>query len=65
MNKCVRHLEGRFGLRRFLRDGYNTECENTTKPYNTKDETYNFRGVESQFPMFLLYIVLTGIFLCS
>ncbi|KAI6236314.1 Phosphorylase b kinase regulatory subunit [Aphelenchoides besseyi] len=62
LNKCVRHLEGRFGLKRFLRDGYRTEKEDTTKAYYTKEETYNFRGVESQFPMFLLYIVITAHF---
>lgn len=63
MNKCVRHLEGRYGLKRFLRDGYNCECENTTKPYYSKEHTYDFRNVESQFPMFLLYIILTGLIL--
>ncbi|KAI6175597.1 Phosphorylase b kinase regulatory subunit [Aphelenchoides bicaudatus] len=62
LNKCVRHLEGRFGLRRFLRDGYNCECEETTKPYYTKEETFKFKSVECQFPAFLLYIVLTAYF---
>ncbi|CAD5226819.1 unnamed protein product [Bursaphelenchus xylophilus] len=61
-NKCVKHLEGRYGLKRFLRDGYRTECEDTTKKHYTEEETYNFRGIESQFPMFLLYIVLTAHF---
>ncbi|CAD5219602.1 unnamed protein product [Bursaphelenchus okinawaensis] len=61
-NKCVKHLEGRYGLKRFLRDGYRTECEDTTKRNYTEEETFNFRGIESQFPMFLIYIVLTAHF---
>ncbi|KAI6223548.1 Phosphorylase b kinase regulatory subunit [Aphelenchoides fujianensis] len=64
LNKCVRHLEGalRAEAVRFLRDGYRTECEDNTKAFYSKEETYNFRAVESQFPMFLLFIVLTAHF---
>lgn len=28
-----------------------TECEDPTKRFYDEDETYNFRGIESQFPM--------------
>uniref|UniRef100_A0A915E5Z1 Phosphorylase b kinase regulatory subunit n=1 Tax=Ditylenchus dipsaci TaxID=166011 RepID=A0A915E5Z1_9BILA len=50
LNKCVRHLEGRYGLRRFLRDGYRTECEDPTKRHYEEEETYKFQGIENQFP---------------
>uniref|UniRef100_A0AC34QWD7 Phosphorylase b kinase regulatory subunit n=1 Tax=Panagrolaimus sp. JU765 TaxID=591449 RepID=A0AC34QWD7_9BILA len=59
-NKILRHLEGKFGIKRYLRDGYKTEIEDTTKRYSTEEETYNFRGVECQFPAFFAYIALTA-----
>uniref|UniRef100_A0A915E5Y7 Phosphorylase b kinase regulatory subunit n=1 Tax=Ditylenchus dipsaci TaxID=166011 RepID=A0A915E5Y7_9BILA len=62
LNKCVRHLEGRYGLRRFLRDGYRTECEDPTKRHYEEEETYKFQGIENQFPMFLACISLTAQF---
>lgn len=71
LNKCIRHLEGKYGtvhtfyflflgLRRFLRDGYRTELEDSSKKFYDPEETYNFRGIENQFPLFLLCISLTG-----
>ncbi|KAI1726356.1 glycosyl hydrolases family 15 domain-containing protein [Ditylenchus destructor] len=60
LSKCVRHLEGRYGLRRFLRDGYRTELEDATKPYYDEEETHKFQGIENQFPMFLACIALTA-----
>lgn len=60
-NKILRHLEGRFGIRRYLRDGYKTEIEDTTQRYTDEEETYSFRGIESQFPIFFAYIALTGL----
>lgn len=62
LKRCIKHLEGRYGLRRFLRDGYRTECEDSTKRFYDVEETYQFESVECQFPMFLAYISLTGFF---
>lgn len=53
-------MEGRFGMKRYLRDGYRTECENTTKRFYDKEETYQYQSIECQFPMFFAYISLTG-----
>ena len=60
LSKILRHLEGRFGIRRYLRDGYKTEIEDTTKRFSTEEESYSFRGVESQFPGFFACIALTA-----
>jgi len=60
LSKILRHLEGRFGIRRYLRDGYKTEIEDTTKRYSTEEESYSFRAIESQFPGFFAYISLTA-----
>ncbi|KAI3418866.1 hypothetical protein GPALN_007966 [Globodera pallida] len=62
LNKCLRHLEGRFGLRRFLRDGFRTELEDTTRRFYEAEETVQFSGIESQFPMFLACISITAFF---
>ncbi|KAK6052039.1 phosphorylase kinase alpha/beta, partial [Cooperia oncophora] len=62
VQKCVRRLEGRFGVRRFLRDGYHCELEDNTRQYYEEHETSHFHGVESQFPMFFAYMSLTGFY---
>ncbi|KAL3119137.1 hypothetical protein niasHT_003920 [Heterodera trifolii] len=62
LSKCLRHLEGRFGLRRFLRDGFRTELEDSTRRFYEAEETVQFAGVESQFPMFLACISITAFF---
>ncbi|VDM53551.1 unnamed protein product [Angiostrongylus costaricensis] len=62
VQKCVRRLEGKFGVRRFLRDGYHCVLEDNTRMYYEEHETSQFRGVESQFPMFFAYMSLTAHF---
>uniref|UniRef100_A0A7E4ZX26 Phosphorylase b kinase regulatory subunit n=1 Tax=Panagrellus redivivus TaxID=6233 RepID=A0A7E4ZX26_PANRE len=62
LNKIFRHLEGRFGIRRYLRDGYKTEIEDTTRRHSTEEETYTFRNIESQFPMFFAFITISAIY---
>uniref|UniRef100_A0A1I7YF00 Phosphorylase b kinase regulatory subunit n=1 Tax=Steinernema glaseri TaxID=37863 RepID=A0A1I7YF00_9BILA len=59
--KCVRRLEGRHGLRRYLRDGYRTEIEDHTRPFYQDHETSCFQGIESQFPAFYAYITITAL----
>ncbi|CAD6193542.1 unnamed protein product [Caenorhabditis auriculariae] len=60
VKKCIRRLEGRFGLRRFHRDGYRSELEDNSRCFYDEHETAQFQGVESQFPMFLAIISLTA-----
>uniref|UniRef100_A0A7I4YMH8 Phosphorylase b kinase regulatory subunit n=3 Tax=Haemonchus contortus TaxID=6289 RepID=A0A7I4YMH8_HAECO len=62
VQKCVRRLEGKFGVRRFLRDGYHCELEDNTRIHYEEHETSRFHGVESQFPMFFAYLSLTAYF---
>ncbi|VDL69748.1 unnamed protein product [Nippostrongylus brasiliensis] len=62
VQKCVRRLEGKFGVRRFLRDGYHCELEDNTRTFYQEHETSHFHGIESQFPMFYIYISLTALF---
>ncbi|ETN79480.1 phosphorylase kinase alpha/beta [Necator americanus] len=62
MSKCIRRLEGKFGVRRFLRDGYRCELEDHTRAYYEEHETSRFDGIECQFPMFFVYMSLTAYF---
>ncbi|MFH4977840.1 hypothetical protein AB6A40_004549 [Gnathostoma spinigerum] len=59
-DKCLRRLEGRYGLKRFFRDGYHTELEDNSKPYYKLHETCNFQDIECQFPIFFAYITITA-----
>ncbi|CAJ0601597.1 unnamed protein product [Cylicocyclus nassatus] len=60
VSKCIRKLEGRYGIRRFLRDGYRCELEDNTRAYYEEHETSRFDGIECQFPMFFAYLALTA-----
>ncbi|KAM3726600.1 putative phosphorylase b kinase regulatory subunit beta [Dirofilaria immitis] len=62
-NKCIRRLEGRYGLKRFLRDGYHTELEDASKQYYDEHETSRFQNIECQFPVFFAYIAITASYL--
>ncbi|CAG9539143.1 unnamed protein product [Cercopithifilaria johnstoni] len=59
-NKCIRRLEGRYGLKRFLRDGYHTELEDASRQYYKEHETSRFQDIECQFPVFFAYIAITA-----
>uniref|UniRef100_A0A1I7VHF3 Phosphorylase b kinase regulatory subunit n=1 Tax=Loa loa TaxID=7209 RepID=A0A1I7VHF3_LOALO len=62
-NKCIRRLEGRYGLKRFLRDGYHTELEDASRQYYEEHETSRFENIECQFPVFFAYIAITASYL--
>uniref|UniRef100_A0AC35U6Q3 Phosphorylase b kinase regulatory subunit n=1 Tax=Rhabditophanes sp. KR3021 TaxID=114890 RepID=A0AC35U6Q3_9BILA len=58
-NKCLKHLEGKYGLKRYLRDGYRTENEDASRKFYLPDETAKFDKIECQHPMFFAYLTLT------
>ncbi|VDK55544.1 unnamed protein product [Anisakis simplex] len=60
IKKCVRRLEGKYGMKRFFRDGYHTELEDASKPYYDVHETCRFQDVECQFPMFFAFMTITS-----
>ncbi|GMT25027.1 hypothetical protein PFISCL1PPCAC_16324 [Pristionchus fissidentatus] len=60
VTKCVRRLEGKYGMKRFLRDGHLTELEDNTRPYYEEHETHKFDSIESQFPLFFACIAITA-----
>ncbi|GFQ78552.1 probable phosphorylase b kinase regulatory subunit beta [Trichonephila clavata] len=61
-DKIVRKLQGTYGFKRYLRDGYGTAVEDTTRPYYEQGETKEFENIESEWPLFFIYMILDGIF---
>ena len=55
-------LGGRYGLKRFLRDGHQTALETTERLHYEPQELQKFEHVESEWPLFFSYLVLDGIF---
>ncbi|GIY24034.1 hypothetical protein CEXT_48202 [Caerostris extrusa] len=61
-DKIVRKLQGTYGFKRYLRDGYGTAVEDTSKPYYDQGETKEFENIECEWPLFFIYMILDGIF---
>ncbi|VDN59284.1 unnamed protein product [Dracunculus medinensis] len=61
INQCIKFLEGKFGLKRFLRDGYRTELEDASRTYYDMHETRNFQDIECQFPFFFAFLCITAL----
>ncbi|KAI8342265.1 glycosyl hydrolases family 15-domain-containing protein [Chlamydoabsidia padenii] len=55
-------LEGRYGWKRFLRDGHQTSVEDTTRLHYNNSELKIFENIESEWPLFFTYLVLEGLF---
>ncbi|XP_042909770.1 probable phosphorylase b kinase regulatory subunit beta isoform X3 [Parasteatoda tepidariorum] len=60
--KIVRKLQGTYGFKRFLRDGYGTAVEDTTRRVYEQGETKEFENIECEWPLFFIYMILDGIF---
>ncbi len=61
-NKVVRSLEGRYGFRRFSRDGYGTVLEPEDVTTYPEGKIQEFDGIESEWPMFYAFMIIDGIF---
>lgn len=55
-------LEGRYGWKRFLRDGHQTVVEDTSRLHYNHSELKIFENIESEWPLFFTYLVLEGLF---
>jgi len=65
--ELVRHtivtkLEGRYGLKRFLRDGHQTVLENEHRLHYETEELRQFEHIESEWPLFFAYLYLDALF---
>lgn len=60
-SKVIRHLKGNHGFRRFRRDGFGTVLEDKNRQYYQPTEIKSFEGVENEWPMFYIYMMLDGL----
>uniref|UniRef100_A0A672ZT18 Phosphorylase b kinase regulatory subunit n=1 Tax=Sphaeramia orbicularis TaxID=375764 RepID=A0A672ZT18_9TELE len=62
LDKIVRKLRGKYGFKRFLRDGYRTPNEDKNRRYYKPAEMKLFDGIECEFPIFFIYMMIDGVF---
>jgi phosphorylase kinase alpha/beta subunit len=61
-NKIIDLLQGRYGCKRFLRDGHQTVLEDTSRLHYEPFELKQFEHIESEWPLFFTYLALDAIF---
>ncbi|XP_070508631.1 probable phosphorylase b kinase regulatory subunit alpha [Chironomus tepperi] len=58
----VQRLQGRYGCKRFLRDGYKTPREDCSRLYYERWELRMFENIECEWPLFFCYLILNHAF---
>jgi phosphorylase kinase alpha/beta subunit len=58
----IKKLGGRYGCKRFLRDGHQTVLEDTSRLHYEPWELQQFEHIESEWPLFFTYLLLDGLF---
>ncbi|XP_032668078.1 probable phosphorylase b kinase regulatory subunit alpha isoform X3 [Odontomachus brunneus] len=54
----IKKLQGRYGCKRFLRDGYRTPKEDLNRLYYEPWELRMFENIECEWPLFFCYLIL-------
>ncbi|XP_029164862.1 probable phosphorylase b kinase regulatory subunit alpha isoform X2 [Nylanderia fulva] len=54
----IKKLQGRYGCKRFLRDGYKTPKEDINRLYYEPWELRMFENIECEWPLFFCYLIL-------
>ncbi|MDM3858116.1 MAG: glycoside hydrolase family 15 protein [Aphanizomenon gracile PMC649.10] len=62
LNEIISKLEGKYGCKRFLRDGHQTVLEDTERLHYEPGELKQFEHIECEWPLFFTYLVLDGLF---
>ncbi|NWY41610.1 KPBB kinase, partial [Sylvia atricapilla] len=62
LDKIIRKLKGKYGFKRFLRDGYRTALEDRARRYYKPAEIKLFDGIECEFPLFFIFMIIDGVF---
>nr|KAJ3420465.1 hypothetical protein HK105_005642 [Polyrhizophydium stewartii] len=60
--EIIKKLGGKYGCKRFLRDGHQTVLEDSSRLHYEPHELKIFEGVESEWPLFFTYLILEGLF---
>ncbi|MBD2019795.1 glycoside hydrolase family 15 protein [Leptolyngbya sp. FACHB-36] len=58
----VQKLQGKYGCKRFLRDGHQTVIEDTSRLHYEPWELQQFEHIECEWPLFFTYLLLDGVF---
>jgi phosphorylase kinase alpha/beta subunit len=61
-DKIVAQLGGRYGCKRFLRDGHQTAIEDHTRLHYEPSELQAFEHIECEWPLFFTYLYLDALF---
>ncbi|MEG4572198.1 glycoside hydrolase family 15 protein [Microcoleus sp. N3A4] len=61
-NKITDKLQGKYGCKRFLRDGHQTVLEDADRLHYEPTELRQFEHIECEWPLFFTYLFLDGIF---
>ncbi|WP_449418065.1 glycoside hydrolase family 15 protein [Phormidium nigroviride] len=61
-NKIISKLQGKYGCKRFLRDGHQTVLEDGERLHYEPKELKQFEHIECEWPLFFTYLLLDGIF---
>ncbi len=60
--KIIDKLQGRYGCKRFLRDGHQTVLEDPHRLHYEPWELQQFEHIECEWPLFFTYLLLDGLF---
>ncbi|KAL8575938.1 hypothetical protein ACOMHN_027336 [Nucella lapillus] len=62
LNKAVHRLMGKYGFKRFKRDGYLSVMEDKKRGHYEVAEVKNFDGIECEWPIFFIYMIIDCLF---
>ncbi|WP_138505609.1 glycoside hydrolase family 15 protein [Nostoc sp. PA-18-2419] len=62
LNDIINKLAGKYGCKRFLRDGHQTVLEDSHRLHYEPWELKQFEQIECEWPLFFTYLVLDGLF---
>ena len=62
LNTLLQKLGGKFGMKRFMRDGYKTPRENTARLHYEAWELRQFENIECEWPLFFCYLSISYLF---
>jgi phosphorylase kinase alpha/beta subunit len=60
--RVIEQLQGRYGCKRFLRDGHQTAIEDAGRLHYEPWELKQFEHIECEWPLFFVYLMLDAIF---
>ncbi|KAF9923222.1 hypothetical protein FBU30_006688 [Linnemannia zychae] len=60
--EIVEKLGGKYGCKRFLRDGHQTVLEDNSRLHYDAHELKIFENIECEWPLFFTYFILDGLF---